>query len=533
MTAQQVPVSTNCAACGMALRDLTDAQTGLDQQCRAMYGYRRISALPTAERAELNTLVHTLGQDTLRGTELRDAIFRVCALGFSDLGQRIERRVGAATVEVVAPPPPPAPEPPPPPPAPSYTLTQGQERAMGAVGRLMNSGNHGCAVIVGFAGTGKTFLAGVIAKEYKPPVIITPTGKAALRVRQATGLPARTIHSWLYHAIPDEKTGSIKFMRRASDDIEIPESRLVLLDEGSMVGPEIWRDVYSVCEQNDLRLVIIGDGFQLPPVQRSDAPPFSVLTPEFAHELGAERVEMTEILRQAQDSPVIRASMLLRAGHGISALRDLPRITRDDFGRVALAVHAENGVTICHRNATRFQLNAMFRASLGIYDEMPQKGEPLLVLRNVHEAGLVNGESFKFNGWEKEPSQPERVRDRFKHTEESGRFGGIKTPAGGYATVCIEEMHGRLEAGIGAIAAAGSAWARLENFFNGDRVASHVSANFGYVYTAHKSQGSSWPHVLIVLESSVRLDEEDGKRWAYVAVTRAEQMAAVCTDRIV
>lgn len=515
----------------MQLKDLTDAQTALDQQCRTVYKYRTIGALDNIKRAELNQLIHAVAQDSLHGEELRTAIFRMHELGFAELAKRVERRVWRAAIEEEKPvevtPTPPAPVP-----LPSYTLTRGQEAAMGAVGRVMAMGHHACAILVGYAGVGKTFLTGVIAREHGTPVVIAPTGKAALRVRQSTGLPARTIHSWLYHAIPDEKTGAVKFVRRSSEDIEIAPSRLVVLDEASMVGPDTWRDVHSVCEQNDLRLVIIGDGFQLPPVQAPNAPPFSVLTPEFAAELGAERIEMTEVLRQAQDSPVIRASMRLRAGEGVSALVELPHVELNNFGQVALSAHQQGGITICHKNATRFQLNAMFRHSLGIYDEMPQPGERLLVLKNAYEVGLMNGEAFTFNGWVKEPTQPEKVRDRYKHTDESARFGGIKTPSGGFATIAIEELHGRLQSGPGAIAAAGGQWSRLETFFSGDKVASHVSANWGYVYTCHKSQGSSWPYVLVVLESSIRLNEEDGRRWGYTAITRAEQMAAVFLGNI-
>jgi exodeoxyribonuclease V len=534
MTASPIPhVSTNCAGCGRDLHDLTDAQTGLDKECRGMYGYRKISALNDHQRAEANAIIHKLSQDTLRTEELRAAIFRIHELGFAELARRIERRVWRDGIEA-------APTPAAPVEVPSkpslnlpFTLTQGQDRGLEAVRKIMHVGGHACVVIVGFAGTGKTTMIKVIAHEHGTPMVITPTGKASLRVREATGLPARTIHSWLYNAIPDEKTGAVRFMRRSSDDLEIPPSRLVVLDEGSMVGPDVWKDVYSACEQNDLRLVCIGDGFQLPPVQAPSAPPFSILTPEFAGELGATRVEMTEVLRQAQDSPVIRASMMLRAGHGVSALADLPQIQLNNFGMAALDVHRMGGITICHRNVTRFQLNSMFRQSLGIFDEMPQPGEPLMVLKNAYELGLVNGESFTFTGWAKEPTQPEKIRDRYKPgLEEHARFGGVTVPSGACGTIAIEELHGRLGSGPVAISIAGNVWSRMESFFSGDKLASHINANFGYVYTAHKSQGSEWPWVLVVVEPSVRLDEEDGRRWTYTAITRSSKMTAVYLGRI-
>jgi hypothetical protein len=50
-------------------------------------------------------------------------------------------------------------------------------------------------------------------------LVITPTGKSALRVREATGLDARTIHRWIYKVVEDPKTGGVKFVRRNSEEI--------------------------------------------------------------------------------------------------------------------------------------------------------------------------------------------------------------------------------------------------------------------------------------------------------------------------
>ena len=516
----------------MLLKDLTDAQTALDQQCRATYRYRSIGALDDARRAELNEIIHAVAQDALRGEELRGAIFRMHELGFAELAQRVERRVWRAAIEVVEA----TPLPPPPPPArPAlpFALTQGQEQAMAMGRRVMASGGHACGILAGYSGTGKTTVLKVFAQEFGIPLVITPTGKAALRVREATGLGACTIHRWIYKVVEDLKTGGVKFVRKNSEEIEKPPSRLIVLDEASMVSAEIWRDVYSVCEQHDLRLICVGDAFQLPPVQERNAPAFSLLSPEFARELGAERVEMTEVTRQALDSPVIRASMALRAGRGLSALHELPHVDLSNFGHVALSVHKAGGVSICHKNSTRFQLNAMFRVSLGIYDEMPQKGEPLMCRKNVYEADLVNGESFIFNGWAAPPEQPERIYDRFKNVEEYARFGGTHVGEGQkLATIAMEELHGRLAASPRAIEIAAGRWARAQSLYSGDALAPHVHAQFGYTYTAHASQGSEWPYVLVVIEPSVRADEEEGRRWIYTATTRSVEMTAIYIGRI-
>lgn len=524
--------SVYCAACG---RDLTDglSQTiGLGPDCRAQLNYRHISALTEFQRIEINVLIHALAGEKLRGVELRGAIFRLHELGFEALSQRIEQRYWRGTIETSAPSPAPTLAPAAPAPlALPFKLTRGQDEALEMTNRLARQYGFALGIIVGWAGTGKTTAIKVIGHVHGAPMIITPTGKAALRVREATGLQAQTIHRWIYKPVMDEKTGVVKFVRREGSDIEIPASRMIVLDEASMVGPDVWRDVYNVCRSHDLKLILVGDGFQLPPVQPPNSAPFSVLAPNFADDIGADRVEMNEVVRQAQDSPVIRASIQLRNGMGVRAFDELPHCDLSNFGAWALNAHRQGGITICHRNATRLHLNAMFRASLGIYDEMPVEGEPLVVLKNAYEVGLVNGESFNFEGWQRPPGQYEHIHDKWKQKDENARFGG-STVDGIPITLAVEELHGRLESGPIAVEISASRWARGENFYAGDKVASHIHANFGYVYTAHKSQGSEWPGVLVVVEPSVRLNEEDGRRWAYTSITRATQVAGVFIGRI-
>lgn len=413
-------------------------------------------------------------------------------------------------------------------PLPAVTLTDGQSCALDMVMRAAKHQPSVC-VIGGYAGVGKSFLIRVIAEQLGEPVVITPTGKAALRVHELSGLPARTIHRWIYKPMEDRETGAMIFQRRSLDEIEVPSNRLVILDEASMVGREIAEDILQLCRDLFLTLVIVGDNFQLPPVAPPNTAPFSLMTAEFAESIGAERVVMEQILRQAADSPIIRASMRLRKGERMGALQEIPFIGADSFWRAAHQCFEKGGVTICHRNATRQQINAGLRTMLGYGAiEQPQTGEPLLVLKNNYDLGYFNGEQVPFESWIKPPPDDGReiIRDRYKRIDEYVRFG-CATLGDCKAIVALEELHGRLHSGMSTIARAGKKWALREGVWTGDQVASVLHANFGYCYTAHKSQGSQWPYVLVVMESSIRLNEEDGRRWMYTAITRAEKVAAI------
>lgn len=534
MSVLAILTSTNCAVCSRPLTDAESIAAGVGPDCRALHGYD-LTALDPAIRAEANTIIHALAAaELLDAEDIKKKLFRLAEMSFRSLATRIERRlwrrIRQQTIQFEAP----EPEAPPVPVALPFTLTAGQDQARQMVSRLKQAYGYGLGVIAGFAGTGKSTMLRVLAADHGIPVVITPTGRAALRVKEAAGLQASTIHRWLYKPEDDPRTGLVKFVRRLPEDVHVPSSRLVLLDEASMVGPDIWKDVQQICKQLDLKLVLVGDGFQLPPVQGPNEKPFSVLLPEFAAAHGAERIEMTEVLRQAEGNPVIRASMALRSGEGIRALRDLPQIEISQLRDVVAAVHRGAGVTICHRNQTRMQLNKSIRETFGIFDELPQVSEPLMVLKNSYEAGVVNGETILFEGWVPAageplvPSIPERVYDRWKQTEEFARFGATTLGGGRIkVSICAEELHGKLTVGARPIAQAAEKWARIEGLVSGDALAPHLHVNFGYAYTAHKAQGSEWPWVLVVLEPSVRFNEEEGRRWAYTAVTRSTQMTAI------
>ena len=54
------------------------------------------------------------------------------------------------------------------------------------------------------------------------------------------------------------------------------------------------------------------------------------------------------------------------------------------------------------------------------------------------------------------------------------------------------------------------------------QVRSLIETVWGYAITAHKSQGSSWPNV-IVYDDGLGRTAEDRARWLYTAITRAER----------
>lgn len=409
-------------------------------------------------------------------------------------------------------------------------LTKGQAEADEMVGRLLQCEEPDYAIMTGWAGTGKTSLLKVFAEKYDPPLVLTPTGKAAVRVREATGLAAQTIHKYLYRVQEDPETGEPRWVKKPLELVDLPGNGLVVVDEASMVGRDLWVDLWTTCSRLGLRVLLVGDRFQLPPVARKengDFKPWSCLTdlqPSY-------RVDLTEVVRQALDSPIIRASMALRTGadQAMEALVGLPDVRRDRLAEEFLDLDPDRAL-IAWRNATRHQLNREVREAMGFGDEVLRVGEPLLVLQNNYGLGRFNGEVVRFDGWRfsREPGTPEAVRDRFKSLSAFVSFG-LADIEGADAVLSPEEVFGRSNGlSESCMARAGRRYACDVWRYEREFAPPHLNANLGYCLTAHKAQGSQWQDVMVLLEEGRGLATYEGRRWVYTSLTRACNRVKIC-----
>lgn len=404
-------------------------------------------------------------------------------------------------------------------------LTPGQDEAATMVGRFRQQTECRFARITGYAGTGKTTLIKVLSDRYGRPTILTPTGKAALRVGEATGLFAMTIHRFLYEPSEDPKTGRPIFNIKPdwSDFMVDMEGRLVLIDEASMVDRIVWRDLMSVAKQVGFHVLVMGDLFQLPPVYKdAEGRDFSTLTIETPFS-----VNLTEVVRQALDSPIIRASMILRSGKPeYEALELLEPLAESKMVETILGTQSagQRAAAICFTNKTRHKLNEQVRQTLGYQGNTLVAGEPILVTQNNYNLNAWNGEVIEFDGWSTPPGKAVAVADRYTGGVMDLHFG-VGTIYGEDAIMAPEVVTGAAEAaklGVGALRKA--ARRNYKDVNRAENAPPYLDCNYGYALTCHKAQGSEWPKVLVVLEprlSALRGIEK--KRWLYTAVTRAKQ----------
>jgi exodeoxyribonuclease-5 len=403
----------------------------------------------------------------------------------------------------------------------AISLNAGQNEALQMAVKLASTsseraGAPAIGVLSGVAGSGKTTSLKAITEAVGGSVILSPTGKAAVRVKEATGFSASTIHRWMYK--PSENSnGDIDWVMRGQGELARPDSGLIIIDEASMVGLELWEDIYTAASLISCNLLVVGDYEQLPPVTKDkDAEPFSVLAPNFKCDY---RVNLTEILRQAQDNPIIKATMDLRSGNWMNALMQIRQVPQSEMLQEANRVVGEGGVVLCYKNSTRHYFNQEIRKMRGLGEELVQ-GEPLLVMRNSYDLNIFNGETAAFQGWDYLSDSKEHVYDNYNKRVHYTTFG--KTMINGQtAVLSVDEIFGTLEG------CPPSSLQKAAKLRFGKRTP-YINMNLGYALTTHKSQGSEFPEVFVIVEDSLNPEHKDGRRHLYTSLTRTSGNVSVC-----
>ena len=421
------------------------------------------------------------------------------------------------------------------------TPSDTQHRAIAAIRDWFeyHTDNQQVFRLFGYAGTGKSTVLRFALEELdlEPhradgdgegcvPGVVTATftGKAALVLRRK-GTPARTIHSLIYSVIEateeeveaaekkiteamasarqlsgfDRTTAeaTIEAMRQAVSDMKRPRfalnpksdaahAKLIVLDEVSMVGEEMARDLMSFGKP----ILVLGDPGQLPPIQGEGA--FTKDAPD---------IMLTEIHRQAAESAIIRLATMARQGIDIPPGEHDAHVWKLPRNAVRPEQMLRGGQVICGRNDTRRWLNSQIKLAAGFPAPYPAgQDEKLICLKNRHDLGLVNG---MFLSLAEIQHESDLAFSATVTTEDgvaiSGRYRFYK---GHY------DDHVRYDR------------ERLTRDYREMR--GLIESSWGYAITCHKAQGSQWENV-IVYDDGLSRTAEDRNRWLYTAITRAER----------
>lgn len=133
--------------------------------------------------------------------------------------------------------------------------------------------------------------------ENLPIRLVAPTGRAAKRMTETTGIPAMTIHRLLGYR------GGF-FEHDADNPIK---GSLLVVDETSMLDIWLANQLFRAIPP-DMQVVLVGDADQLPSVGPGLVLEHLLQVPEIP------RVQLTDIFRQAEDSSIIQLAHSIRKG---------------------------------------------------------------------------------------------------------------------------------------------------------------------------------------------------------------------------
>ncbi|MBR4015571.1 MAG: ATP-dependent RecD-like DNA helicase [Anaerotignum sp.] len=166
----------------------------------------------------------------------------------------------------------------------------------------------GVLVITGGPGTGKTTtintILRILKQEEHDVVLAAPTGRAAKRMTEATGMEAQTIHRLLGISFVNEDSRRQSFAKNEDDPIE---ADVIIIDETSMVDIVLMQALLRAVESGS-RIIFVGDVDQLPSVGAGN------VLKDMIRSERLKVVRLQHVFRQAQESAIIMNAHRINQG---------------------------------------------------------------------------------------------------------------------------------------------------------------------------------------------------------------------------
>lgn len=411
----------------------------------------------------------------------------------------------------------------------TFEYTDGQKTTLSKIANFLDKKEQDYYVFAGYAGTGKTTIVENISNylkgNKKKAFIAAPTNKAVARLSEVAkdkyDATFSTLHQILYGE-PDPVTG--EWISKIDLD---PDKDVLVVDEASMIDDSVWKDIQRDVIGRGVKVILIGDGFQLPPVG-SD--------PRLMEQHSQKGSQLLNVVRQAADSAIIKLATALR----VARVPIVPELSEGDvevlppteINSLFFNDIKENkdSIMLVGANKMRLALNSQARRiKFDLFADTPLlEGDRLIAVSNSNIR--KNGESFVITetmanslsgpiNVQMKPNlnNPDKIDTVpiYHFVTESGSNQFLAPNLYG-ASFHIRQL---TDDSLSMLANSYPD-AFQENDKGQTMPQNDTNINtYGYAITGHKSQGSQWDNVYI--GTGFFGDNELQARWLYTAVTRA------------
>jgi exodeoxyribonuclease V alpha subunit len=353
------------------------------------------------------------------------------------------------------------------------------------------------SIITGGPGVGKTTILrailAVLEREQVSVALCAPTGRAAKRLTESTGIEAKTIHRLL-----EFDPTAFDFRRGRGNPLD---ASFVVVDETSMVDVVLMQKLVAAIPDR-AALVLVGDVDQLPSVG-----PGAVLSDLISSE-AVPTVRLTEIFRQAAESMiVVNAHRINRGETPLSAEGE----ELSDFYVIKANspedIHGKVMQLVTERIPKRFGFNPV--KDIQVLTPMNKGGIGARALNVELQARLNPAAEPKVTRFGSTFAQGDKVIQTVNNYDKevfNGDIGVIESVSTEDATLTALFDHHRVE----------YAFSDLDEML------------LAYATSIHKSQGSEYPAVVIPLAMQHFMLLE--RNLVYTAVTRGRKLVVIVAE---
>lgn len=429
----------------------------------------------------------------------------------------------------------------------------------------------------GAAGTGKsTIIKDFIkfSKFNRGIAVSATTHKAKNVISNMTGMPGVTIQK-LLGLRPNVEISNFDVTRPQFDPRGIKyikDFQLVIIDEASMINTGLYRLIENEARTNNVKVLYVGDAYQLPPVKENISPVFTT----------SNRYILTEIVRQEKDNPLLHLLTNLRSdirtgkmtfrtlidskpnashnGVGYYTLRVNNKLQYEKFGQFLIQAFSKpefnNNIDYCrytaYTNDNILQYNKYIRDAIINDEKILVEGDVLTAYTTIvrdFDTPIVNSEDYKIidigdiqNNYglrgflikmksltNHTDTPPVFVVDH-NNAVSMSRFFEIfnkllynaETSKGVYRAKAFEKYYEFKNSSL-----------LLKSYYKDNRLLVGKDLDYAYCLTTHKTQGSTYENIFVNVNNilaGMSFSKRDAifrNQLLYVALSRASKNAVI------